>query len=149
MKQTVLGKLPRKYLKMLQRRSALCVIVAITMLLLHMLFLFLRTPQNHLLMLFANIVTDVLGGSFLVYYCCTCILPQRRIYRLAVRTAELVFGKIEQISEQPVQYMGISCKELTVSGRKLFLPTGTISLRKGDCGTFMTVSGIVVEVAYA
>ena len=87
MKQTILGMPPALYRQKLRQRSFLCIAVATGTLALNILFTALRTDSNHNLMLFLNIVADILAGLFLLPFISLRILPQKRLLQLTQQPA--------------------------------------------------------------
>jgi len=82
---SVLGQSARSYKKRLQLRIGLCIAGLVLTIGLNILFTALRTDRNHDLMLFLNIVTDVLCGFLLLYFLQMHIFPELRLYRLFCR----------------------------------------------------------------
>lgn len=149
MKQSVLMPSSWQYREKLKGRKLLCLLTAVVMVGLNVLFTCLRTEKNHALMLIANILTDSLGGCFLVYFIQERILSQEKLYRLTVKPKQTVSGTVSCVSGNTVRYMGMDCLEVTVDDRILFLPANTITLKTRDTGAFSVVSGVIVEVEYA
>lgn len=149
MKQSILTPSPWEFCRKQRLRKLICLLTALTMVGLNVLFTCLRTEENHVAMLCANILTDSVGGCFSIYCVTACVLPAEKLYRLTRRPVQRVHGGIGSIATETVRYMDVDCLELTVGGRTLFLPAGTIALKVGDTADFSVVSGVIVEVDYA
>lgn len=145
MKQSVLGRPPHSFQRMLRRCIAICIAALALTSGLNILFTTLRTEQNHTRMLVLNILTDILCGFFLVYYVYQKILPRYQLFRLSQRPKSVLQGTLRHIRNEALRYMDIDCYPLDVDGRRLFLPAGTLVLQEGGFYTFSVVSNIIVE----
>lgn len=141
---SVLGQSARSYKKRLRLRIGLCIAGLLLTVGLNVLFTALRTDRNHDLMLFLNIVTDVLCGFLLLYFLQMHIFPELRLYRLFCRNREQLAGTVTAISQSTQRYMDMDCHSVTVNGRRVFLPAGTMRLQNGEYTLFL-VSNIIVE----
>lgn len=147
MKQNILGTTPQAYRKTLCRREAVCAAALILTLAMNLLFTLARTEENHAVMLWLNILTDVFCGLFVLAYTSFRILPQRRLYGLMCRQSEVLYGTVQQISEEITRYMDMDCLEIRVDSRRLFLPACSIELVEGEAYTFHIASNVILEVA--
>ena len=145
MKQSILGMSAHIYKNKLRRRIGVCVAAALFTLGLNILLTSLRTEENHSFMLTANIVTDIICGTFLLYGTQLHILPQIRLYRLFIRQHELLTGTVTHISPQVQRYMDLDCYAVTIDGRRVFLPAGTLELSMQSYRVFL-VSNVIVGV---
>lgn len=145
MKQTILGVPPLTYHRRLKKKILLCACLLIAAVAMNVLFVSLRTEENHLLMMWLNIAVDILCGFFLIYYTDTRIFPAHRLWRLMCRSKLTVTGTVDSIGKTGIRYMDIACIPVTVSGRQLFLPEDTLQLQVGEHCTLSTVSNIIVE----
>lgn len=147
MKQTILGMPPALYRQKLRQRSFLCIAVATGTLALNILFTALRTDSNHNLMLFLNIVADILAGLFLLPFISLRILPQKRLLRLTQQVSETLRITIAEISPLPQRYMDLDCYPVSGDRRTLFLPVNTLVLTEQNTYTLSVVSNIIVEAS--
>ena len=147
MKQTILGMPPALYRQKLRQRSFLCIAVATGTLALNILFTALRTDSNHNLMLFLNIVADILAGLFLLPFISLRILPQKRLLRLTQQVSETLRITIAEISPLPQRYMDLDCYPVSGDSRTLFLPANTLVLKERNTYTLSLVSNIIVEAS--
>lgn len=145
MKQTILGTTPALYQKRLRQRIALSIFITLLTVGLNILFTALRTDRNHAGMLLLNIGTDILAGLFLLPFITLRILPQSRLLRLMYKEKSQVTVLVESISSTTQRYMDMDCYCVSGTGRKCFLPAGTISLTENTEYTFFLVSNIIVE----
>lgn len=144
---SILGTTPRTYKKMLTKRILLCAALGILTIALNALCIFLRTDQNHSIMLWCNILTDILFGFFAISYIYGRIVPQKRLYSLFSRHKTSLSGTVCAISEVSTRYMGITCLKVSVHNRTLFLPVDTLQLEENTAYTFTITSNIILEVA--
>lgn len=147
MKQTILGMPPALYRQKLRQRSFLCIAVATGTLALNILFTALRTDSNHNLMLFLNIVADILAGLFLLPFISLRILPQKRLLQLTQQVSETLRITIAEISPLPQRYMDMDCYPVSGDRRTLFLPVNTLVLTEQNTYTLSVVSNIIVEAS--
>lgn len=145
MKQTVLQPSADAFRRSFHRNVALCIGLAGATLLLNILFLCLRTADNHSLMLILNIATDIVCGCFLVWLLHRTILPQWKLLQLTSRRLEVIEGTVCRIDSVVTRYMDIDCLAVTLERRKLFLPAQTIPLKEQTRYRFSVVSNIIVE----
>ena len=124
----------------------LCIVLAIIIIVLHALFTMLRTDTNHIWMLLANILTDVLGGWGIIFIAGTYIAPRQRFYAVACRPAEQLSGVVESVSEHTLRQLKIDCYEIKVNGKIVFLPCHFPIVHLGDQVVFSVSNGVVVEV---
>lgn len=147
MKQTILGMPPALYRQKLRQRSFLCIAVATGTLALNILFTALRTDSNHNLMLFLNIVADILAGLFLLPFISLRILPQKRLLQLTQQVSETLRITIAEISPLPQRYMDMDCYQISSDTRTLFLPADTLVLTERNTYTLSLASNIIVEAS--
>ena len=145
MKQDILGMPIRSYHKMLSIRTAICIGAAVFAVGLNLIFTLFRTEQTHLLMLWLNILTDILCGTFLLAFSDFRILPQRRLYKLALGDRLSFRGTVSDISDSIVRYTDMDCRLVDMSGHKFYVPIHTINLEKGAAYTVSVASNIIVE----
>lgn len=146
MKLSVLGEAPNSYRKKLYQKTALCITAVLLTVGVHILLLALRTEQNHRLFLFLNIAADILCGIPLFYFVATKLTPKYRLYWLFSRKSVTFSGQVVSVSKTITRYMDMDCYEVTVDGRKLFLPADTIALEENRQYDFSLVSNTIVEV---
>lgn len=146
MKQQLFDYPPYIHRKKLAKKVALCIAAALFTLLLNILCAVFRTDSNHALMLTLNIVTDVICGGILVFYIGQYLLPEYRLYQLLLRFKSTVSGTVEAVSEQTVRYMDITCYQVTIGPRRLFVPAGKLAISPGQNYTLKTISNVIVEV---
>lgn len=147
MRNSILQDTERNFHKKQKRRILLCIAVVVAIICLHVFFLLVWKPQNHMLILFGSIAIDILGGWFLIYYVITTIMVEQRFWRFYSGKAEKVVGQVDAISEKKVRYMHLDCREVEIGCRRAFLPEGRLPLSCGQSGVFSIVSGVIVEVS--
>lgn len=145
MKRSVLGQSAYGFGKQINRRIFLCAVIAFATIALNFLLTSLRTDANHAIMLVANILSDIFCGCFLLYFIQLHILPKRKLYKLSTRPKTQLSGNVLRISAQPQRYLDMDCYAVTVDGRTVFLPVGTLELKLQPY-TFFLVSNVIVEV---
>ena len=124
-----------------------CVIPAALTVVINILCLALRTDENHIWMLLANLISDWLCGAFLVYYISCYVQPRRELYRLSHRRREEIQGTIDRIEVQPIRYERINCLTVYVGNRQLFAPEGMTLPQTGENATFFVAGNVILEVA--
>ena len=146
MKQNILGESPTACRKRLIRKVILCAAAAIFTVTVNLMLTALRTPENHNLFLFINILSDIGLGWFLLFFISTRIIPQYGLYRLTQRESAKISATVAQIAPETVRYMNLDCRKITADGHIFFLPENTVKLQIGRLYTFRLVSNTVVEV---
>ena len=145
MKQTILGKPAQAFRQTLRMRTAVCITLAVLTAAINLVCVLARTETNHAVMLWVNILTDILCGCFVLSFACFRILPQRRLYALFRKGGVSVGGTVSRVSRSTTRHMDMDCLEVTADSRRLFLPAGTITLSEGETYTFRIVSNVIVE----
>ncbi len=148
MKQTVLGVDKSKYRSGIRTDIILCICVLCAVALAHVLCISLRTDSNHRVMLAANIAADIIGGSFVITRVYMHILPERRLLLLYDSASQIESGVVREIAKDPVNYVGISCREVDLGDRRLFLPIGDMSLIPGEAYTFRLKGNVIAEAEH-
>lgn len=146
MKQTILGKPAKVFRRTLRIRTAVSIALMVLTAVINLLCVLARTETNHTVMLWVNILTDILCGFFVLSFAGFRILPQRRLYALFRKAGISVGGMVSRISNSTTRHMDMDCLEVTTDSRRLFLPVGTITLSEGETYTFRIVSNVIVEV---
>ena len=148
MKQTILsGRSVRSVRTALTLRIALCVLLSVLTLGLNVYFLMTFTDTTYGPYLAGTIVSDILCGTFLVFYSGVFLFPQHRLYRLACRKTNVVCGTVQRISPDTVRYLDMDCLAVTLDTQQLFLPAHTMTLREGAAYQLKTVAKVIVEAA--
>lgn len=145
MKQTILGKPAQAFQQTLRMRTVVCIALVVLTAAINLVCVLARTETNHTLMLWVNILTDILCGFFVLSFAGFRILPQRRLYALFRKEGVSVDGTVSRISNSTTRHMDMDCLEVTADSRRLFLPAGTITLSEGEAYTFRIVSNVIVE----
>lgn len=145
MKQTVIGQDPLRYRRCLKRRICLCAALVLLTLAGNAAAAAARTEENHTLLLTLNILSDIACGFFLVYDIDIRILPGYRLAALMDREKAAVTGTVTHIAPDTVRYMDIDCRQVTVDGRRLFLPAGTLTLNEQEAYHFRVAANIILE----
>lgn len=146
MKQSILATDRAVYEKRLRRNILLCSFVFCAIVALHVVCTCLRTEQNHTYMLLANIGTDILGGSFLIGYLSTGVLPQKKLLQLYDLANQETAGQVLALGDTVTHYIGVDCYEVCLEKRRLFLPAGTMALSVGTNYRFRLKGNLIVEV---
>ena len=137
MTQNLLGISSEKYLSKLNKYK-----VAI-----NILFLFLRTDENHNTLLALSIVVTVASGWIITALVGLVIKPMTRLYELSLRPTECVFAKIERINTEPYRVESFDCFEIYTANNIYFLiADGNIRLKEGDTVTLFIASNIITGV---
>lgn len=146
MKQTILGTDRAVFQKNIRKNILLCILVFCAVVFVHAACTLGRTEHNHTSMLLANILADILGGSFLIAWLNLCILPQWKFLRLYDLAAQKATGQVLEIGASIIHYIGVDCYEVSLPNRHLFLPVGTIDLQDGQSYCFRLKGNLIVEV---
>lgn len=145
MKQTILGNPAKAFRQALRMRTAVSISLVVLTAAINLLCVLARTETNHTVMLWVNILTDILCGFFVLSFAGFRILPQRRLYALFRKAGISVGGTVSRISNSTTRHMDMDCLEVAADSRRLFLPAGTITLSEGETYTFRIVSNVIVE----
>lgn len=145
MKQTILGKPAQAFRQTLRMRTAVCIALVVLTAAINLVCVLARTETNHTVMLWVNILMDILCGFFVLSFAGFRILPQRRLYALFRKEGVSADGTVSRISNSATRHMDMDCLEVTADSRRLFLPAGTITLSEGETYTFRIVSNVIVE----
>lgn len=135
-----------KYKKDYYRSVAVAVIPAVLTVFWNVFCLIIRTDENHVYMLWGNLLSDWACGVFLVFYISCCVLPRWELYRLSRRRRELVLGVVDQVQLQPVRYERLNCVVIHVGQRQLFLPEGLALPQVGQTVRLSVASNVILEV---
>lgn len=146
MKQTILETCDTEACrKHLNRQKCRYIFLILAALLCNVLFTAIRTDDNHWLMLVLNILTDAGTGCFLIYHVTDRFLPEKKRYDISVKPGEQIQGTVEAVSETVVRYLDMDCLEVTMNGRRMFLPVNTIRLPVGQKVRLRVVWNVIVE----
>ena len=147
MKQDCLGENQYLLEERIRNRIILCVGVLLAAVAVNVVMVFLRTKDNHTLLMLLNMALDIAAGWFCVWQLDSFILPYKKLLKLYRKTGTTVSGTVEEVSSQTQRYYGCDCIAVTVDGHKLFIiDNGTISLEPAQSVTLEVVHGIVKEV---
>lgn len=145
MKQTILEKPAQAFRQTLRMRTVVCIALVVLTAAINLVCVLAHAETNHTVMLWVNILTDILCGFFVLSFAGFRILPQRRLYALFRKEGVSVDGTVSRISNSTTRHMDMDCLEVTADSRRLFLPAGTITLSEGETYTFRIVSNVIVE----
>ena len=145
MKQTILVMPAQAFRQTLRIRTAVSIALVVLTAAINLLCVLARTETNHTVMLWVNILTDILCGFFVLSFAGFRIMPQRRLYALFCKAGISVDGTVSHISSSTTRHMDMDCLEVTADSRRLFLPAGTIPLSVGEAYSFRIVSNVIVE----
>lgn len=146
MTQTVLGADRAVCQKHIRRNILLCIFVFCAIVFIHVVCTCLRTERTHTAMLIANIAADIIGGSFLIARLNICVFPQQKLLRLYDLATQEAVGQVVEIGSSLTHYVGVSCYEVRLPDRRLFLPADTMVLTVGACYRFRLKGNLIVEV---
>lgn len=146
MRQTILGADRSAYKKAITNNILLCVGVFCVMAVLHLLCTAGRTDGNHNVMLFSNIATDIIGGSFIIARLSFCVFPQKKLLKLYDAASLEEAGTVTALDETVTHYIGVNCHQVSTQNRRLFLPADTIKLCVGQTYLFRLKGKLIVEV---
>lgn len=147
MKQTILsGRSVRSVRTTLTLRIALCALLSALTLGLNVYSLLTFNDTTCGPYLAGTIISDILCGTFLVFYSGMFLLPQHRLYRLACHKANVVCGTVQRVSSNTVRYLDMDCLTVTLDTQQLFLPVHTMTLQEGTTYQLRAVAKVIVEV---
>ncbi|MBQ8757168.1 MAG: hypothetical protein IJZ48_02860 [Oscillospiraceae bacterium] len=146
MRQAILGTDRSVYKKTITKNILLCIGVFCVMAVLHLVCTAGRNKNNHNLMLFCNIATDILGGSFIIARLSFCVFPQRKLLKLYDTASLEETGTVTALDEAITHYVGVDCILVSTQDRRLFLPADTIELSVGKTYLFRLKGKLIVEV---
>ena len=105
-----------------------------------------RTDENHLWMLWINLVTDWLCGAFLVFDICCYVMPRKELYRLSCKRRQTLEGIIDRVELQTVRYEKINCFTVYMTDRQLFAPEGMSVPTVGEKAELHVAGNMILEV---
>ena len=147
MTQNLLGISSEKYLSKLNKYKVFTILLGILAVAINILFLFLRTDENHNTLLALSIVVTVASGWIITALVGLVIKPMTRLYELSLRPTECVFAKIERINTEPYRVESFDCFEIYTANNIYFLiADGNIRLKEGDTVTLFIASNIITGV---
>ena len=147
MTQNLLGISSEKYLLKLKKYKVFVMLLGVFTLGLNILFLFLRTNENHDLLLALSIIMTVTCGWIITAFVGIIIKPMTRLYELSLRPTEQVLAKIDHINTEPYRVESFDCFEVYAEGNIFFLiADGNIEIREGDTVTLFIASNIITGV---
>ena len=148
MTQNLLGISRDKYLLKLNKYKLVAILLGIVALAINILFLLLRTNENHNVLLILSIIVTVACGWIITAFVGIVIRPMTQLYELSLRRAECVLAKIESINTEPYRVENFDCFEVHTADNIFFLVAdGNIRLREGDVVTLSVTSNIITEVS--
>ena len=147
MTQNLLGISSDKYLLKLNKYKTFTILLGILAVGINVLFLLLRTNDNHNFLLSLSIIVTVLLGWIITALVGIIIKPMTQLYELSMRQTDLVLAKIERINTDSYRVESFDCFEVYAEGNIFFLVAdGNIKLREGDTVTLSIASNIITEV---
>ena len=147
MTQNLLGISSDKYLLKLNKYKTFTILLGILAVGINVLFLLLRTNDNHNLLLSLSIIVTVLLGWIITALVGIIIKPMTQLYELSMRQTDLVLAKIERINTDSYRVESFDCFEVYAEGNIFFLVAdGNIKLREGDTVTLFIASNIITGV---
>ena len=148
MTQNLLGISRDKYLLKLNKYKLVAILLGIVALAINILFLLLRTNENHNVLLILSIIVTVACGWIITAFVGIVIRPMTQLYELSLRRAECVLAKIESINTEPYRVENFDCFEVHTADNIFFLVAdGNIRLREGDVVTLSVASNIITVVS--
>lgn len=144
---TILGKDKQSSKKELKRAIRQLIVLALLTLSVNLLLVCLRNDSNHDLLLWINIISDVLVAWFIVYYS-SCILSiKKRKIELFNREQESHEGMVLSVSPVTERYRGFDCYRVKIGEHSYFLLDDCLAmLPVGKDIAFHTVDVLIVEV---
>lgn len=147
MTQNLLGISKDKYLLKLNKYRVFTALVGIFALAINILFLALRTDENHDLLLILSIIVTVACGWIITALIGIIIKPMTQLYKLSLRPTECILAKIDRIGTEPYRVESFDCYEIQSANNIFFLiADGNIRLKEGDTVTLSLASNIITEV---
>ncbi len=147
MTQNLLGISSDKYLLKLNKYKVFTTLLGILTIGINILFLLLRTNENHNMLLALSIIVTVALGWIITALVGIVIKPMTQLYELSLRPTECVLAKIERINIEPYRVESFDCFEVYAEGSIFFLVAdGNIKLREGDTVTLFIASNIITGV---
>lgn len=147
MTQNLLGISSDKYLLKLNKYKTFTILLGILAVGINVLFLLLRTNDNHNFLLSLSIIVTVLLGWIITALVGIIIKPMTQLYELSMRQTDLVLAKIERINTDSYRVESFDCFEVYAEGNIFFLVAdGNIKLREGDTVTLFIASNIITGV---
>ncbi len=131
-------------------KLTLCVCLAgAVALLFNILFIVLRSDENHSIMLVLSIAVDVAASWFIIAFCDMKVAPLSRLLKLSKRQTQPYEGIIEAVKYETVRIEKFDCITLTVSGRNVFLPDVLVSEYEIGSEIKLSLAGMIAtEVEY-
>ncbi len=149
MKMTVICESYEHARKRLQRLWLVLVLAVCAALALNVLFLALRSDENHSIMLVLSIAVDVICGWFFIAFYDLKLAPLARLMALSKRPVRKYSGVIEAINTEITRVEKFDCITVTVSGRNVFLPEALSPDFEIGKAVSLSLSGMIVtEVEY-
>lgn len=147
MNQTVLGENQYLLEERIRNRIILCVGALLVAVAVNVVMVFLRTKENHMLLMLINMALDIAAGWFCLWQLDSFILPYKKLLKLYRTTGTQITGTVEEVSEKTKRYFGFDCIVISVDGHKLFVvDNGYITLKTQQSVTLEVAHGIVKEV---
>ena len=148
MTQNLLGISSDKYLLKLNKYKIFTILLGILTIGINILFLLLRTNENHNMLLALSIIVTVAFGWIITALVGIIIKPMTQLYQLSMRQTERVLTKIERINTELYRVESFDCFEVYAEGNIFFLVAdGNIKLREGDTVTLFIASNIITGVS--
>lgn len=147
MTQNLLGISSDKYLLKLNKYKVFVMLLGVFTLGLNILFLFLRTNENHDLLLALSIIMTVACGWIITAFVGIIIKPMTQLYNLSLRPTECISVKIERVNTELYRVENFDCFEVYAEGNIFFLiADGNIRLKEGDAVDLCIASNIITGV---
>lgn len=131
----------------LKNRTYFAIALAVVILACNVVCVFLSNENNQKIFLWANIVSDIAVGIFLVWYISAKIIPERKALRLFKNEKETFGGVVQSFSSETLRYADFDCFPVEISDKTYYIvDNGALTFEVGKTYAFQTVSKIVVSV---
>ena len=147
MTQNLLGISSEKYLSKLNKYKLFTTLLGILVVAINILFLLLRTNENHNILLALSIIVTVTFGWIITATVGIIIKPMAQLYELSQRPTECVLVTIERINPETYRVENFDCQKIHTADNIFFLiADGNIRLKEGDTVSLSIASNIITEV---
>lgn len=149
MKNNIFGEEYSLYKKIVSRRVLYCILSVLFVLILNLLFLFIRNEIGKTLSFVINVLLDILFLTFVTLYYDFKVSKDVFILKLCKQKPHTFSGMIEEITTTPIMYNKLECITVIINNKKYYSPVGSkIEFVLHKPVVVSVVKEIILEVEY-
>lgn len=146
--KTILGQSTIIYDRQTKKMEITALAIAVIVICLNVCLTILCNDSNHNVLLWVNILLDIICAWGLMFYNAICIAPRKKLRKLLQLPVRELTGTVKSIQEQTTRYMDFDCYAVQIGEEVLYLiPESAFHIQVNDQVKLQTSAGIIVGVA--